>query len=178
MKKSNKKISVAIVLYVFSFHTFSNAQTEEKKLPSVSVKTPKGETLNIQSISNNGKPIIISIWETTCKPCINELDAIQENYADWKKETGVKVVAISIDDTRSSSSAPVLANAKGWDFDIYLDVNKDVKRAMNFSYCPQTYLIDGSGNIVWQSSSYASGDEEQLYSLVQKLSKGEKIEAK
>lgn len=175
--KKIKNITLTAVILFLSVHVLQ-AQAQEKKLPSVNVKTPNGETFNIQNISNNGKPVILSIWETTCKPCINELDAIQENYTDWKKETGVKVVAVSIDDTRNSSQAPVLANAKGWEYDIYLDANKDVKRAMNFSYCPQTFLIDGTGNIVWQSSSYAPGDEEMIYEMVKKISKGEKIENK
>ena len=32
----------------------------------------------------------LPFWATWCKPCIEELNAINENYIDWQKETGVK----------------------------------------------------------------------------------------
>jgi len=43
---------------------------------------------------------------TWCVPCKKELDAIHKEYAQWQKETGVKLIAISIDDsTRSTKIA-------------------------------------------------------------------------
>jgi len=39
-----------------------------------------------------------------CKPCVKELTSIAEVYEDWQKETGVKLIAVSIDDARTSAS--------------------------------------------------------------------------
>lgn len=150
-------------------------QNPNRKLPFVEIKSLDGKVINASDISNNGKPMVISIWETTCKPCIHEFDAIAESYSDWQKETGVKLVAISIDDTRTSSNVPTLVNTKDWEYEVYLDLNQDFKRAMNISYCPYTFLMDGEGNIVWEKGSYAEGDEIKLYELVKKLARGETI---
>ena len=86
-----------------------------KKLPSVNVKTLDGKTINTADISNNGKPIIMSFWALWCKPCINELTTIAEVYDEWVEETGVKVIAVSIDDSRSSSKVGPTVNGKGWE---------------------------------------------------------------
>ena len=147
-----------------------------RKIPTVDIKTINGEAFNTKDISNEGKPIIISFWATWCKPCKKELDAIAESYEDWQEETGVKLVAISIDDSRSSAKAATDVTAKGWEYEVYLDSNQDFKRAMNVNNIPHTFLVDGAGNIVWEHNSYTEGDEDVLYEMVQKVAKGEKIE--
>lgn len=168
-----KKIILISTIFAFAFVAFK--QGGARKVPSTDVKTLEGKTFNTSKISNDGKPVIISFWATWCKPCKKELDNIAENYSDWQKETGVKLIAISIDDARSASKVPTDVKSKGWEYEVYLDENQDFKRAMNVNNVPHTFLINGEGEIVWQHNSYAEGDEDKLYELVKKLSKGEKI---
>lgn len=148
---------------------------EGNKIPSVVLKKLDGSKINSSTFTNNGKPIIISFWATWCKPCKKELDAIHENYEELVKETGVKLIAISIDDVRSSGKVITDVKAKGWEYEVYLDENSDFKRAMNVNNVPFTFLVDGSGNIVWSHNSYTEGDEEKLFENVRKLAKGEAI---
>jgi peroxiredoxin len=145
-------------------------------IPAVDVKTIDGKTVNTGKFSNDGKPMIISFWATWCKPCKKELDAIAEEYADWQKETGVKLIAISIDDARSSSKVGPDVKSKGWDYEVYIDENSDFKRAMNVNNVPHTFIIDGNGKIVWQHNSYAEGDEDHLLEALKKIAKGEKAD--
>lgn len=173
MKKYLSFLFIAICTFPSIF-----AQSSVRKIPAADVKTIDGKTFNTGKIANNGKPIIISFWATWCKPCKKELDAIAENYSDWQKETGVKLIAISIDDARSSGKVATDVKAKGWDYDIYIDQNADFKRAMNVNNVPHTFLVNGKGEIVWQHNAYAEGDEDKLYEVLKKLSKGEKIEEK
>ena len=79
--------------------TLSIAQN--RTLPSIDVKTLEGGSMNITALENNGQPIVLSFWATWCKPCKKELNTIAEVYEDWQDETGVKLVAISIDNSRS-----------------------------------------------------------------------------
>lgn len=145
------------------------------KIPAVTVKKLDGSKISSATFSNDGKPIIISFWATWCKPCKKELDAISENYSDWQKETGVKLIAVSIDDVRSSGKVVTDVRSKGWEFEVYLDENSDLKRAMNVNNVPFTFLVDGKGNIVWSHNSYTEGDELRLYENVKKLAKGESL---
>ncbi len=146
-----------------------------QKLPSIKLKTMKGLPYTSDSITNNGKPFIISFWATWCKPCIRELTAIAEVYDDWVAETGVKLYAISIDDARSTSLVGPLINGKGWEYEVLLDQNSDFKRAMNVGPIPHTFLLDGSGKVVYQHTSFATGDELGLIDMVRKLNRGESV---
>ena len=147
------------------------AMAQNAKLPeNISLKTLDGKTVQSSEIKNDGKPIIISFWATWCKPCNNELDAIKEVYEEWQNETGVKLVAISIDDTRSAARVKPWVDGKDWPYEVYLDQNKDLARAMNVGAdVPYTFIINGKGEIVWQHKGYQPGSEEELIEQVKKL---------
>ena len=146
------------------------------QLPSVKLKDLNGKVVDTAKLSNDGKPFVISFFATWCKPCNRELKAISEQYADWQDETGVKMYAVSIDDSRSSSRVKTMANAQAWDFDVLLDVNGDFKRAMNVVNPPHVFVVDGNGNVVFQHNGYSDGSEEELIEVVRKLNAGEPIE--
>jgi thiol-disulfide isomerase/thioredoxin len=141
------------------------------KIPSAIVKTLDGKQFNTAELSNDGKPIVISFWATWCAPCKKELDNISEVYEEWQKETGVKLVAISIDDTRNAAKVAPTVKAKGWPFEIYIDANQDFKRAMNVNNVPHTFLVDGKGHIVWDHNNYSEGDENELFEKIKSIAK-------
>ena len=141
------------------------------QLPNINLKDVNGVTKNLSKFSNNGNPIIISFWATWCKPCKAELNTIAEEYDDWTDETGVKLIAVSIDDARSSTRVEPYINAQGWEYLVLLDPNGDLKRAMNVNNVPHTFLVDGNGKIVWDHNNYSPGDEEELYEELVKITK-------
>lgn len=141
---------------------------QNKKLPNVKLKTIDGKTVDLSTLSNDGKPIVISFWATWCKPCKTELNTIAEEYEDWQEETGVKLIAVSIDNARSTGRVEPYVNGQGWEYQVLLDPNGDLKRAMNVNNVPHTFLIDGKGNIVWDHNNYADGDEEELFEQIKK----------
>jgi len=146
------------------------------KIPAVDIRTMDGKTFNTADISNEGKPVIITFWATWCKPCLKEHEAINEVYEEWVDETGLKLYAVSIDNARSSKSVMPLVNGKGWTFDVLLDENGDLKRALNVNIPPHTFIADGKGNILWQHVGYLEGDEHEYVEIVKKIIKGEKID--
>lgn len=145
-------------------------------LPSVDLKTLDGKTINTKDIVNDGKPIIISLWATWCKPCVAELMAISDVYDDWVEETGVKLYAISIDDSKTASRVAPFVNGKGFDFVVLQDQNWDLKRALNIVDIPFLCILNGKGEIVWQHTSYAPGSENEVFEIIKKIAKGETIE--
>ncbi|MBT3612467.1 MAG: TlpA family protein disulfide reductase [Flavobacteriales bacterium] len=149
--------------------TLSIAQN--RTLPSVDVKTLNGGSMNITAIENDGNPIVISFWATWCKPCKKELNTIAEVYEDWQDETGVKLIALSIDDTRTMTKVAPYVNASDWDYEVYLDPNGDLKRAMGVSTVPHTFLLNSKKEIVWQHKGYVDGDENELLEQIEKIAK-------
>lgn len=146
---------------------------DKKKLPAAKVKNLKSEIVNTADFNNDGKPIVISFWATWCKPCLEEMMAVNDLYSQWKEETGVKIIAISIDDARSSRKVAPTVKQKGWEMEVYLDENSDFKRAMGVNNPPHTFLLNGKGEIVWEHNGYAPGDETKLFEEIQKVLKEE-----
>lgn len=142
-----------------------------RKIPNVQIKDFYGNTINTSSLSNSGKPIILVFWYSVHRFPKRELDALQENYEAWKKETGVKIIVISIDDSRTVSNVLPMVNASRWDFEFYLDINSDFKRAMNVNLVPQTFLINGAGEVVWNAVGFMEGNESVIYDELKKIKK-------
>ena len=172
-----KNISMILLALLIGFTVYSqDAKKKGQKLPSIDLKTASGEPFNTANISNDGKPIILSFWALWCKPCIKELNTISYEYYDWQEETGVKLVAVSIDDARSSAKVKPFADGNDWEYEVLLDVNGDFKRAMNVNMIPHTFILDGDGRVVWQHTSFSEGGELQLIENVRKIIAGEELD--
>ena len=161
-----------IIVFICGLILAGGLMAQGAKMPeNITLKALDGQSVQTSVIKNDGKPVIISFWATWCKPCNRELDAIKEVYDEWQDETGVKLVAISIDDARSAARVKPWVDGKDWPYEVYLDQNKDFARAMNVVNVPHTFLINGEGEIVWQHTSYQDGGEEEMIEKVRELLK-------
>jgi len=159
------KKACLLIVFILSFITI-NAQSI---LPSLSLKTMDGKTINTKELSKDG-PIVISLWATWCVPCKNELDAISDVYDEWIDETGIKLYAVSVDDSRTVKRVKPLVNGKGWEYDVLLDTNHDLKRALGVSTVPVTLIVKDN-KIVYRHSGYTPGSEDELFEEIKKYTK-------
>lgn len=138
------------------------------QVPSVTVETVKGESFDTSKLLEEGTPMIISFWSTSCKPCIRELDAVYDAMPDWLDEADFRVVAVSTDDSRLLSKAKSFAEGRGWgeEFTLLFDKNQDFMRAMNVSVVPHVFVVDGKGKIVYSHTAYVPGGEVELFEAV------------
>lgn len=141
------------------------------QLPAVTLKDMGGKTVNTAELSNDGKPIIISFFATWCKPCNRELSAISEVYEDWQDETGVKLIAVSIDQAQNINKVKPLVDGNGWPYQVLLDPNSDFKRALGVQMIPFVLIVDGKGKIVYKHNGYTEGAENELIEKVRELVK-------
>ena len=142
------------------------------QLPQVTLKTMDGKAVRVDTLSNGGKPFIIDFFATWCKPCNRELDAISEVYADWQEETGVKIFAVSIDQGQNINKVKPLVDNHGWEYDVLLDPNGDLKRAFGIQMIPYVLIVDGLGNIVYRHAGYTDGEETELIEKVREVMSG------
>ena len=141
----------------------------QAQLPQVKLKDLQNNEVNTSELSNDGKPFILSFFATWCKPCLRELKAIHEEYLDWQEETGVKLVAISIDEGQNADRVKPLVDALGFEYEVLLDPNGDFKRAMNVNIIPHVFIIDGRGRVAYTHSGYSEGGEQELIAKVRDL---------
>lgn len=142
------KLIIVLISLFYSFETYG----QDLK----SIENTNGETIDL----NQGF-YLINFWATWCGPCLKELDAISDEYEDWQEETGVTIVAISIDDSRTSKRVQSLVSGKGWEYEIVKDQNQDLKRTFNVINPPHNIIVK-DGKILYEHSGYSPGDEAYL----------------
>jgi thiol-disulfide isomerase/thioredoxin len=131
----------------------------------------EGKAVRVDTLSNGGKPFVIDFFATWCKPCNRELDAISELYADWKKETNVKIFIVSIDQGQNINKVKTLVDNHDWEYDVLLDPNGDLKRAFGIQMIPYVLVVDGRGNIIYRHAGYTDGEESELIEKVREANK-------
>lgn len=139
------------------------------QLPSVQLKTLDGKTVDTDRLSNDGNPFVISVFATWCKPCLRELKSISEFYPDWQDETGMKLIAISIDEAQNVNRVKPLVDSEGWEYEVLLDTNGDFARSLGIQMVPYLMILDGDGNIVETRNGYTDGSEMHIIEKIRDL---------
>jgi cytochrome c biogenesis protein CcmG/thiol:disulfide interchange protein DsbE len=160
------KLIVAAVSSLLVLGSF----TVQDSIPSVDVKDLDGNTVNFSTVAEKGKITVVSFWATWCGPCIKELEAINDKYAEWQTKYNMKLVAVSIDDARNSKKVKPKVLGYGWTYQILLDENMDLARTMSVNDPPMTFIYDAEGNQVWSHQGYTPGSEDELEAKLAELS--------
>jgi peroxiredoxin len=149
---------------IFTLLFFFN--TSAQNLPNLTLKTIENENFQIKLFEKEPL-ILLSFWATWCSNCIYELDEISDLYSDWKAETNVKIVAISVDDYRTISRVRPFLKSHQWPYKILLDTNQKLKRLLNISNIPEVIILK-KGKIVYRHSGYTPGNEDVIYEELKK----------
>ncbi len=146
--------------------TSLSAQTS---LPDLYARRLDGKEVKLSDFLKGNKPVVISFWATWCNPCVEELEAVSENFESWKKEIDFEFVAISIDDARSSSKVRSFVSGREWPFTVLTDANQEIMKAMNITSVPFTMILSKNGVVRYSHSGYVPGDENTLLRELNKV---------
>lgn len=165
MKFSDSKFILLLFLITLSVQiTFS-----QKTLPLLNLNAIDGSQTNVNELSLD-KVVIISFWATWCEPCLKELDAFNKNLDYIENDLNAQVLAVSIDDSRTISRIAPMLNGNDWKFEVFIDSNQEVKRALNIINIPHTVLIYRN-QILYESTGYLNGDETTLFSKIKDINR-------
>lgn len=148
--------------------TISNLAAQDK-LPEVSLSNLSGEKINVAAISSQGKITLFDFWATWCGPCKKGLNNMAELYEEWQEKYNFQLVAVSTDDTRSVAKVKPYIEAQRWEYEVLLDTNEELKRALNFQAVPYSILVNQKGEIVYRHDGYKEGDEYELEKKIAEL---------
>ena len=147
-----------------SFQSFS-----QEKMPNLIVKDLKNKPVHInKDFSEIDKIYVFSFWATWCAPCISELEAINEHYAEWSEELNMELIAVSTDDSRTQRRVRPLLNGKNWPYQVLMDTNQDLKRALSIVNIPYMVVVKNQ-KIELIFNGYTQGAEHELYESLKAL---------
>lgn len=158
------------LIYIVFFLLFTLTASAQDAWPDVKVENAKGEVISTKNILG-GKPAIVSFWGVTCKPCLTELNTLNELMEEWKEEVDFNIIAVSIDDSRFTARARSMVKGFDWNFICLFDKNQDLKRAMNVMLTPQTFVVDGTGKVVYAHTGHTPGSEYELLEQLKAIGK-------
>jgi peroxiredoxin len=92
-----------------------------------------------------GKVLLLNFWATWCKPCEDEMPAMENLYRAIGSED-FELIAVSVDDDRQVVEDFV--TRMGLTFPVLLDPQKRVADAYQSHRFPESYLIDREGLLV------------------------------
>ena len=164
-------IPLAIFLFILGLGGYMLTQPKDDAVPSAMISKPLPDfelppaSEGIQGASRadfvGGEPKLLNIWASWCLPCIAEAPQLEA-----LKEEGVEIIGIAIRD-KPEDVAQFLDRHGNPYTRIGADEISSLMIEIGASGVPETYVIDGAGNIRYQHI----GDirEEHVSLLLEKL---------
>lgn len=167
LMKTNRYLKLWSVILVAVVMSLS---ASAQRLPKLTLTDIRGNSVCLDTLCADGRPVIVDVFATWCHPCLRELAAIHEVWDDWQAEANVRLVAIAIDEGQNASKVRPLADSNGWKWQVLLDPNSQLIRALGIQSIPYVMVLDGKGNIAYKHLGYTDGAEEELLEKVKELS--------
>ena len=112
--------------------------------PAFSLPVLGGDaSLSLESL--RGKIVLLNFWATWCKPCEDEMPAMERLYRALGSQ-GFELIAISVDE--DPRAVEEFTTRMGLTFPILLDPEKRAADAYQSYRFPESYLIDREGVLV------------------------------
>ncbi len=163
----------AIFAVLFFGPAILNPQTVQKTtFPyNVNLSTLDNTIINSGSLTNNGKPMIVIYWATTCKPCVREQNEINKRISKWKKETGVRIIAITPEPKSKIPTIKEIIRKYDWKHEFYVDYSKRLRYKLlgDWHGVPQTFVFDGQFKILYHGFGYRPGSIDKIEKLIYKI---------
>ena len=157
-----KSLRITLTFLLSLTPLFMTAQ----KLSNVQLEDGRGRAFQTASLVDGKSPVIVAFWSSTCKYCIEEIDALSEVMADHP-EVSCKVACVSVDDSRSISRAKAMVKSHDWDeFILLYDRNRNLYRSLNVVYIPQMFIYDKKGKQIYSHTGYSAGDEAEIFRII------------
>lgn len=117
------------------------------KAPEFTLPAATGEEFSLKSLQ--GHIVILDFWASWCAPCIAEMPVIREIYAKYK-DTGLKVVGISMDNSKAAWLKAIDKVQIPW---MHVSSLKGMKKCpvaqlYEVYAIPKLYIIDKEGKII------------------------------
>lgn len=135
----------------------TNRDLEGRTLGPAEVENADGDPVSTTEWSATGRPLVINVWYSTCRPCKREMPVLQAAFDTFGDR--VDFVGVNPQDTRSRMID--FAAELGVSYDLYRDPDGRFTVANGIATFPTTLFVDPDGRVVEQIAGELSADELQ-----------------
>lgn len=139
-----------------------------QEAPAFSLPSLDGAAVRLAD--QRGKVVLLNFWATWCKPCEDEMPAMQRLY-ERLAGAEFEMLAVSVDEERPVVEA--FRERLGLTFPILHDPGKEVAAAYQSYRFPESYLIDRDGRILARYVGPRSWDAAVYVDRIRRLAAGE-----
>ena len=115
-----------------------------------------------------GQVVLVNVWATWCEPCRVEIPSIERLYKTYGPK-GLRVVAVSIDDSASDASILAYVHQMGMTFDVLHDPAGNIEHSYQVTGYPETVIVGKDGVIRKKVAMAIDWDSESNRRLIQQL---------
>lgn len=136
----------------------------QSPLPAASWPDLDGKPVSLAGL--RGKPVLVNVWATWCKPCLHELPVLIA-LDRAHRAAGLQVVGIAIDLDLGLVEAAVAKHGIG--YRVLHDAQGTSSRPFALDAVPASFLFDGEGRLVWQTTQALRADDPALVAALRQV---------
>jgi hypothetical protein len=137
-------------------------------LDSVLLKPLKGPNISFSSLTQKDSVVLICFWSSGSEASINALNAVNTQFENWQRLAKFKMMAVCVDEGKDVGRVRPMVNAYGWIFDVYIDINGDLRKTLKSVNLPQSIILY-KGQVLYQQSGFGTGSENYLIKRIEAL---------
>ncbi len=147
MKTRDTLIAVFVVLLIGALAWIWFSPSGLQRAPDISFKNVEGESLSLQQLQQQGRPVLVTFWATSCPGCIKEMPHLIEMYHDLAPR-GLEIIGVAMA-YDPPNHVMRMREEKDIPYPIVLDIDSAIARAFGeVKLTPSHFLINPNGRIV------------------------------
>lgn len=127
--------------------------------PTYASRTVDGDSIALADLT--GKVVLLNIWATWCKPCREEIPALETLFQRHRAE-GFEVIGVSIDAPSEAARLRPFVTELGASYPLWHDPDDRVSSTFLALGVPASYLVDRDGILRWRHMGPVRADDPML----------------
>ncbi|MEY4608839.1 MAG: hypothetical protein RL625_1056 [Gemmatimonadota bacterium] len=128
-------------------------------VPAYASRSVEGDTATLTD--RQGKVVLLNIWATWCKPCREEIPALETLFQRHRAD-GFEVIGVSIDAPSEAERLRPFVTDLGASYTLWHDPDDRISSTFLALGVPASYLIDREGVLRWRHMGPVRADDPTL----------------